>query len=77
MLLVEHHVPGAKGRRRLIGSRVQETEVTEIIFATSARKANTSTSCDTLVFQVELKLPNYEDRTLPEALAARAYRRVL
>lgn len=51
--------------------------MTEIIFPTSALKANTSTSSDTLVFQVELKLPNYEDRTLPEALAAKAYRRVL
>lgn len=77
MLLVEHRVPGAKGRWRLISSRAEEKEATEIIFPTAALKADTSTSSDTLVFQVELKRPNYEDGTLPEALAAKAYRRVL
>lgn len=51
--------------------------MTEIVFPTAALTANTSTSSDTLVFQVEVKLPNHEDGTLPEALAAEAYRRGL
>jgi len=74
---VGHHVPGSKGRRkrRFISSLAEKAEVTEIILPEAAPKATTSTESNTPVFQVEVKLPNYRDMTLPKALAATAYRR--